>query len=230
VLGTQLSAPAVAGRRSARQSLPESAADERGLTAKGARQRAAIIDAAARLIGREGYASLSIARVADEASVSKRAVFYYFQSRDGLLVAVAARVGERLVQDVAVEAVPAADGFPPELVGDAFDRLWATIRADRVLVVAYLGLVAESVVNPSAGVAIRFITDGMRAAVEMMLREHFEITPELGVDFETFVVLMAAGVEGLTLEYLERGPSPALDRAVEVYRMWVTSAVRSRVA
>jgi hypothetical protein len=116
------------------------------------------------------------------------------------------------------------------LVGDAFDRLWATIRADRVLVVAYLGLVAESVVNPSAGVAIRFITDGMRAAVEMMLREHFEITPELGVDFETFVVLMAAGVEGLTLEYLERGPSPALDRAVEVYRMWVTSAVRSRVA
>ena len=60
-----------------------------GASRRGAASREAILQAAVRVIGREGLAGASLATVAGEAATSKPAVLYHFGSRDRLLHEVA---------------------------------------------------------------------------------------------------------------------------------------------
>ena len=60
-----------------------------GASRRGAASREAILQAAVRVIGREGLSGASLAAVAKEAHTSKPAVLYHFGSRDNLLHEVA---------------------------------------------------------------------------------------------------------------------------------------------
>jgi AcrR family transcriptional regulator len=60
-----------------------------GASRRGAASREAILQAAVRVIGREGLVGASLAAVAKEASTSKPAVLYHFGSRERLLHEVA---------------------------------------------------------------------------------------------------------------------------------------------
>jgi AcrR family transcriptional regulator len=60
-----------------------------GASRRGAASRDAILQAAVRVIGREGLVGASLAAVAKEASTSKPAVLYHFGSRERLLHEVA---------------------------------------------------------------------------------------------------------------------------------------------
>ncbi|HKC50041.1 MAG TPA: TetR/AcrR family transcriptional regulator [Myxococcota bacterium] len=60
-----------------------------GASRRGAASREAILQAAVRVIGREGLAGASLAEVAKEANTSKPAVLYHFGSREHLLHEVA---------------------------------------------------------------------------------------------------------------------------------------------
>ena len=60
-----------------------------GASRRGAASREAILQAAVRVIGREGLSGASLATVAAEARTSKPAVLYHFGSRDRLLHEVA---------------------------------------------------------------------------------------------------------------------------------------------
>ena len=60
-----------------------------GASRRGAASREAILQAAVRVIGREGLSGASLATVAAEATTSKPAVLYHFGSRDRLLHEVA---------------------------------------------------------------------------------------------------------------------------------------------
>ncbi len=68
-----------------------------GRRARGVDKRALILDAAADLIGRVGYAAASTRAVAAAASVPLSLVHYHFGSRAGLLVAVLERENGRLL-------------------------------------------------------------------------------------------------------------------------------------
>jgi AcrR family transcriptional regulator len=61
-----------------------------GLSRRGVASREAILQAAVRVIGREGLAGASLAAVAKEAPTSKPAVLYHFGSRERLLFEVSA--------------------------------------------------------------------------------------------------------------------------------------------
>ena len=60
-----------------------------GASRRGAASREAILQAAVRVIGREGLSGASLAAVAKEANTSKPAVLYHFGSRERLLHEVA---------------------------------------------------------------------------------------------------------------------------------------------
>jgi len=60
-----------------------------GVSRRGAASRGAILQAAVRVIGREGLSGASLAEVAKEANTSKPAVLYHFGSREHLLREVA---------------------------------------------------------------------------------------------------------------------------------------------
>lgn len=69
-----------------------------GRRARGLDTREQILDAAASLIGRVGYAAASTRAVAAAADVPLSLVHYHFGSRAGLLVAVLERENERLLE------------------------------------------------------------------------------------------------------------------------------------
>ncbi len=49
---------------------------------------------------------------------------------------------------------------------------------------------------------------------------------ELAMDQESLTVLIIAGIQGLTLEYLERGETPSLRKAIEDFQRWLTVVSR----
>src|SRR5258706_16356809 len=70
--------------------------------------RSALLDAARELIEQEGVEKLSMARIADKAGVSRRAVYLHFASRTDLMTGLFDHVSRAEGLDVSVSAVWAA--------------------------------------------------------------------------------------------------------------------------
>ena len=82
-----------------------------------------ILDAAVALLVRDGFAALTMDRLAGEAGIAKSVVYAIFGSREGLLDALVAREGRRAEADAdaAVAAFSSADD-PATGIGRAFTR------------------------------------------------------------------------------------------------------------
>ena len=70
-------------------------------------------------------------------------------------------LGDRLLSEVA-DAVRGLEE-PADVVAAGFDGFWSAITGDRGLLVAYLGLMAESVTDPKLQAATGHINEGFRA-------------------------------------------------------------------
>ncbi|WP_338703922.1 TetR/AcrR family transcriptional regulator [Streptomyces sp. Q6] len=93
--------------------------DERGLRADAARNRARLLEAAARLIAEHGAAGVTMEAVAAAASVGKGTVFRRFGDRNGLLMALLDHSVKQLQADFLGGPAPIGPGAPP------IDRLHA---------------------------------------------------------------------------------------------------------
>jgi TetR/AcrR family transcriptional regulator, cholesterol catabolism regulator len=97
------------------------AADETG--SKSARTRERILDAAAHVLSRKGYAGTRLADVADQAEIQAPAIYYYFPSREDLIEEVMwsgiAHMREHLAGVL--------DTLPAE--ADPLDRIDAAVEA-----------------------------------------------------------------------------------------------------
>ena len=189
-------------------------------TAKGERQEQAILEATLLCLGRDGYAATSLQRIADEAGVHKRMVLYYFGNRERLLERAVVMLGDRMLSQVA-EAVEGLQE-PSDIVAAGFARLWSAITGNRALLVAYFGLVAESVTDPRLQATTSHINEGFRRLIGQLVGDARGRGRRLRMDEESLTVLIVAGVHGLTLEYVQRGQTPALARAIEDFQSWLT--------
>lgn len=79
---------------------------------KGEQTRAAIVDAALDLAGREGLEGITIGRVADRVRMSKSGVFAHFGSREDLQIAVLKEYERRFVDDVLRPSLREPRGLP----------------------------------------------------------------------------------------------------------------------
>jgi AcrR family transcriptional regulator len=188
-------------------------------TDKGARQAQEILDAALRCLGRDGYAATSLARVADEAGVSKRMVLYYFDSREDLFAQLAQSIGERLIDRL--EQAIAGLEEPSEVVHAGFAQMWEAITADRGLLIALFGVSIESVTDARlAGEVGEF-----KEALRELLRRQFDRARGAGlrivVDDDVAITAMVSGFLGLAFEWLETGDSPALAQTIVGYEKMV---------
>ncbi|HEY0812120.1 MAG TPA: TetR/AcrR family transcriptional regulator [Pseudonocardia sp.] len=68
-----------------------------GLTAKGARTRARIVDAAVALVQRQGVAETTVGEVKNSAGVSSSQLYHYFADKGALVQAVVERQAELIV-------------------------------------------------------------------------------------------------------------------------------------
>ena len=71
-------------------------------------RRAQLIEVTIDAVARHGYAKVSLARIADNAGITKAAVLYHFRTKDAVVEAAYRFVLDALVEDVAV-AVEAVD-------------------------------------------------------------------------------------------------------------------------
>lgn len=72
-----------------------------GLTPKGARTRARIVEAAAALVARRGVAETTVGEVRREAGVSSSQLYHYFVDKDALIGAVVERLTAMILADQA---------------------------------------------------------------------------------------------------------------------------------
>jgi AcrR family transcriptional regulator len=190
---------------------------------KGARQAQTIIEAAYRCLARDGYARTSMQRIAEEAGVQKRMLHYYFETRQKLFEQIAAYVGDRMLGPVE-DAIEGLDE-PAEIVNAGFDRLWRELAAEPELHGVYLGLIAESAGDASLRAAIVAVGDRYRELIRRLIAQVRAQGWTLKLPEETIVIATIASVQGLALQYLERGESPALIDATEGFKLWLLSLV-----
>jgi AcrR family transcriptional regulator len=191
------------------------------ITPKRERQEQAILEATLRCLGRDGYAATSLHRIAEEAGIHKRMVLYYFRDREQLVERTVVMLGDRLLSQLA-DAVEGLEE-PADIVAAGFDGFWSAITGDRGLLVAYLGLTAEAVTDPKLQAATRHINEGFRDIIARLIAEAGDRGRRLLVNRESLIVLIIAGIHGLTLEYVQRGESPALSRAIADFQIWLTT-------
>lgn len=205
-----MSAPAVTSATA-----PAAPARGPGRPSTGARDR--ILEAAFTVLAREGYARLTTAKVAGLAGQNKALISYHFGGKAGLVAEVARDVAGVLTGATRIAIADVED--PEELAAAIVSAVFATIDANEGIQRVYFDLTSQAVVDPE----VERIMSEMKARFRTVLRERLgELDPDRDpAGLESSAVFLIAGTEGLALERLERGETPELAGARE---LWIRSA------
>lgn len=184
---------------------------KRGRPSTGARER--ILEGCLEVLKESGYAGLTIAKVSAASGESKALVSYHFGSKDGLVASAGRELGEEITREV-LDGVQGASTVE-EVASGAADALWSLIERDERLPRVYFDLNAVSVVDAGIRDVLREIKAAWRDVVSrLLLRAH----PPVPADrVGAVTTLLIAGLEGLTLERIERGETRELEQARELF-------------
>ncbi|MGZ4463486.1 MAG: TetR family transcriptional regulator [Gaiellaceae bacterium] len=167
-------------------------------TARGARSKTAILEAAVPLVAEHGYRGVSLASIAAAASLTQPGLLHHFHSKQELLLALLA---ERDRSDS--QRVNASEQEGLKLLS-ALQALVKHNRGKRDLVQLFSVLVGESV-SPSHPAHAYFVERyaGVREQLLESLRkgqEKGEIRPD--ANLEAVVRLLVAVMDGLQIQWL----------------------------
>jgi AcrR family transcriptional regulator len=172
-----------------------------------------ILTAAYEVLRDDGYVGVTTAKVAAASGQNKAMISYYYGSKKGLVAAVARRVSEELTKEVLAEVDSAKT--PRDLVTAITRALWAVMDRDPGLQRVYFDLSSHAVVDREVGGIMLEMKEGHRAILREVLRG---LDAEIAADeLDAIAIFIISGLEGLSLERLDRGDSPALRRAVEIF-------------
>jgi AcrR family transcriptional regulator len=180
-----------------------------------------ILDAALEVLKRDGYAGLTTAKVAAASGQNKALISYYFGSKSGLVAAVARRVSETITTEVLHGLGNPRDAAT--LARGLADGVQRVLDRDEGIQRVYFDLASQSVVDPEVGEILAEMKQGHRAILRELLRG-LEPAPAAD-DIDGISVHLVAGLEGLSLERLERGETPALSRARDLFVTGATAVI-----
>jgi AcrR family transcriptional regulator len=185
----------------------------------GARER--ILEAGYETLLADGYAGMTMAKVAMRAGESKALISYHFGSKQGLVAAAARQVGDEITAEV-LAGIGEAASVEAILEGSAAGVRRVLDRDERIAR-AYFDLNAVSVVEDDVRAILRDVKARWRAVIAELLRGAG--VPARGVG--PAGVLITAGLEGLTLERIERGETAELARARKLFVRSAAEAIES---
>jgi AcrR family transcriptional regulator len=192
-----------------------------GRPSSGARER--ILAAGLEVLKSDGYAGLTTAKVAARAGQNKALIGYHYGSKQGLVAAVAREVTEQITAEVV-----GGLGEPrtaAELVEGLVAGIWGVIERDERMGRVYFDLASHSVVEPPVREMLSEMKANFRATLRELLGQIDDgPTPR---ERDPVAVYLIAGVEGLALERLDRGETPELRRARD---LWTRSAAAAITA
>jgi AcrR family transcriptional regulator len=173
-----------------------------------------VLDAGLEVLKSDGYAGLTTAKVAARSGQNKALIGYHFGSKQGLVAAVGREVAESITEEV-IGGIGRPDSVKAVVRG-LQAGLWRVMDRDERLARLYFDLAAVSVVEPD----VRTVMRDMKAQWRQVLRELLARAsdgPSRSAEAEAAAVYVLAGLEGLALERLDRGETPALKRAREMF-------------
>jgi TetR/AcrR family transcriptional repressor of bet genes len=193
------------------------APSRRGRPSTGARER--ILDAAIEVLKSDGYAGLTLAKVAARAGESKPLVAYHYGSKQGLVQAAGRSIAEMITQEV-LDAVDGATTVEEVIRG--VDAGVERVLDDDVRVARlYFDLAAVSVVDPEIRRTIAEVNERWREVLIRLVTDANDgLTPARA---RVLTVMVIAGMQGMTLERIEQGATRERNRARELF-------IRSAVA
>jgi AcrR family transcriptional regulator len=189
----------------------------RGRPSTGARER--ILEAAIEVLKSDGYAGLTIAKVAARAGESKPLVAYHFGSKQGLVQAAGRSIAEMITNEV-LAAVDGA-GTVEAVVRGVDTGVERVLDQDERVARLYFDLAAVSVVEPEVRQTVSEVNEQWREVLVRLLTEASDGLPPARARVLTVMVISA--LQGMTLERIERGATPERKRARELF-------IRSAVA
>jgi AcrR family transcriptional regulator len=145
---------------------------------RGARSRELVLDAAERLMAEKGYGAATVAALVEEAGIPPSSVYHYFDSKEGVLLAVMERGAERFFA-----MLPDFD----TRVGSQTDRLQALVEAVAATLernpdfLRILVVMATQPVNAEGGEVHR-VVDRVREMALKRLRAQMQIV--FGLDHD----------------------------------------------
>ena len=189
--------------------MPERARPGPGRPSTGARER--ILTAALDVLKADGYAGLTTAKVAARSGQNKALIGYHFGSKQGLVAAAAREVSRAMTEEL-LEGVGEPESVE-QLARGVVDGLARITARDEGLPRIYFDLASQSLADSEVRTIMAEMRSGYREVLGGLLRG-------LGAGraaSEAAAVYMIACLEGLALEQLERGETPALRRARELF-------------
>ena len=195
-------------------------ATKRGRPSTGARER--ILDAAIEVLKADGYAGLTIAKVAARAGESKPLVAYHYGSKQGLVQAAGRSIAEMITAAV-LDAVDGATTVEAVIRGvDA--GVERVLDDDERIARLYFDLAAVSVVEPEVR---RTIADANRQWRDVLVRLLTEARDGLApAQARVLTVMVVSALQGMTLERIERGATRERKRARELFIRTAVAAAR----
>ena len=154
-----------------------------------------------RLIGEKGVRRLSLQEVADAAGVSKGLIFYYFKTKENLILAtmrwVLSRTADRIRE--AVGRAQTAEGRVVAMI----DEIFADPDANRRFYVSYLDLVDQALRSDDFSRLSATFRSIVNASYAGVISEGLSQGAFLVHDVEEAAAAMRAIVDGLFLQWIQ---------------------------
>ena len=179
-----------------------------GRPPSGARER--VLEAALEVLKADGYAGLTTAKVAARSGQNKALIAYHFGSKQGLVAAASREISESITAEV-VTSVESTETVE-DIVRGVLAGVWRVLERDERLARVYFDLAAAAVAEPEA----RAVMQEARALWRRTLGQLLEDAGMPATAAEAAAVSVIAAFDGLALEWLDRGDTPALGRAREL--------------
>jgi AcrR family transcriptional regulator len=159
-----------------------------------------IVDAAGAVMARVGYAATSMKDVAQEAGVAQGLIFYYFESKDDLLLAVVQSLCDAVAQE-SRDAFAAAADAPPLVrawtaLHAAHDRMASEPARQRLLI----DMISLSATDSRMREHLADLYASLIAVTTTMVEElNREVPTPMPVATSDFATVIIAALDGLAL-------------------------------
>ena len=182
----------------------------------GADRRTEILEAAIRVLARDGIAQASTRKLAAEAGINQATLLYYVGSKDELLLAVL-REMMRQTREIAIAA--ATEHVLPlrEAIANSVRAYWHHVEASPELQVMQYELTLYALRNPESAWLAREQYSGYCAVVEGVLRatcEEQETT--CAVSYDALARFIVGGLDGLILQFVSDQSIPRARRDLDL--------------
>ncbi|MDQ6747310.1 MAG: TetR/AcrR family transcriptional regulator [Candidatus Dormibacteraeota bacterium] len=165
-------------------------------------KRRLVVEAAATVLAREGYAATSMKDVAQEAGIAQGLIHYYFASKDDLVMAIVKDSCDQMLAET-VAAFEEATGGPLQRVWPALESARERTKHRPEMWRVFVELFPLSFNNPQLRAHFKELYDKITQTTLGMVQEiNQQIPTPLPVDPQYFARVITATIDGIALQAL----------------------------